>query len=85
MGSFGLSTYIWNNRIKSVLLLAGFPFLLLLICFGFALVISAMSDPNVGEGIQSALQLLPSLVPVALVGAVVWFIIAWFANQLAGR
>jgi heat shock protein HtpX len=81
LGSFGLSTYIWNNRIKSVILLAGFPFLLLLICFGFALVISAMSDPDVGEGIRNAIELLPSLVPVALVGALVWFVIAWFANQ----
>jgi heat shock protein HtpX len=81
LGSFGLSTYIWNNRIKSVLLLAGFPLLLLLICFGFALVISAMSDPDVGEGIENAVRLLPSLVPVALIGALVWFVIAWFANQ----
>lgn len=81
MGSFGLSTYIWNNRIKSVILLAGFPLLLLLICFGFALVISAMSDPDVGEGIENAVRLLPSLVPVALIGALVWFVIAWFANQ----
>ncbi|MBN8993994.1 MAG: M48 family metallopeptidase [Rhizobiales bacterium] len=81
MGSFGLSTYIWNNRIKSVILLAGFPFLLLLICFGFALVISAMSNPDVGEGIENAIHLLPSLIPVALVGALVWFVIAWFANQ----
>jgi heat shock protein HtpX len=81
LGSFGLSTYIWNNRIKSVILLAGFPFLLLLICFGFALVISAMSDPDVGEGIENAIHLLPSLVPVALIGALVWFVIAWFANQ----
>jgi heat shock protein HtpX len=81
LGSFGLSTYIWNNRIKSVILLAGFPLLLLLICFGFALVISAMSDPDVGEGIENAVRLLPSLVPVALIGALVWFVIAWFANQ----
>jgi len=81
VGSFGLSTYIWNNRIKSLILLAGFPVLLLLICFGFALVISAMNNPDVGEGIQNAIHLLPSLVPVALVGALVWFVIAWFANQ----
>lgn len=81
MGSFGLSTYIWNNRIKSVILLAGFPFLLLLICFGFALLIAAMSNPDVGEGIEHAIHLLPSLIPVALIGALVWFVIAWFANQ----
>ncbi len=78
--SYGLRTYIWNNRLKSILLLAGFPVLLLLICFAFALLISALDNPNVGEGIDTAIRLLPSLVPVALGGAFVWFVIAWFAN-----
>ena len=81
LGSYGLRTYIWNNRLKSLFLLAGFPFLLLLICFGFALVISAWSDPDVGEGIAYAFTLVPSLIPVALGGAFIWFVIAWFANQ----
>src|SRR4051794_17479226 len=81
LGSFGLSTYIWNNRLKSLLLLAGFPVLLLLICFGFALVISALNDPDIGEGIRYAVELVPSLIPVALGGALIWFVIAWFANQ----
>jgi heat shock protein HtpX len=81
LGSYGLRTYIWNNRLKSLVLLAGFPFLLFLICFGFALLISAWSDPDVGEGIANAFQLTPALIPVAVVGALVWFVIAWFANQ----
>ena len=45
MQSYGLSTHIWNNRLKSVLLLLGFPFLLLLISFAFALFIAAF-DAN---------------------------------------
>ena len=81
LGSYGLRTYIWNNRLKSLLLLAGFPFLLLLICFGFAVLISALDSPDVGEGIQNAIALMPQLVPVALIAALVWFVIAWFANQ----
>ncbi|CAN5189548.1 M48 family metallopeptidase [soil metagenome] len=81
LGAYGLKTYIWNNRLKSVLLLLGFPFLLLLICFGFALVIAAFNDPTVGEGIVDAWYLLPGLVPVAVGGALIWFVIAWFANQ----
>ncbi len=81
LGAYGLRTYIWNNRLKSLVLLAGFPFLLLLICFGFALVISALNDPSVGDGIRDAFHLVPRLVPVALIGAAVWFVIAWFANQ----
>jgi heat shock protein HtpX len=81
LGAYGLKTYIWNNRLKSLLLLAGFPFLLLLICFGFALVIAALEDPSVGEGIVSAFNLLPALIPVAVSVALIWFVIAWFANQ----
>jgi heat shock protein HtpX len=81
LGSYGLRTYIWNNRLKSLVLLAGFPFLLFLIAFAFALLVSAMSDPDIGEGIRYAFEITPSLIPVALTGALVWFVIAWFANQ----
>ena len=81
MGSYGLRTYIWNNRLKSFVLLAGFPFLLLLICFAFALLIAAFQNPDVGTGFAEAVRLLPSLVPVALGGAALWFVIAFFAHQ----
>lgn len=80
LGSYGLSTYIWNNRLKSLVLLAGFPVLLLLICFAFALLIAATNDPSVGQGIADAVAITPRLVPVALLGSLVWFAIAWFAN-----
>lgn len=82
MGSYGLSTYIWNNRLKSLFLLAGFPFLLLLICFAFALIISALDNPDIGTGFANAVRLLPTLVPIALGGAALWFLIAFFAHQL---
>jgi heat shock protein HtpX len=80
LGSYGLRTYIWNNRLKSVFLLIGFPFLLFLICFAFAIVISALSDPSVSDGIANAIELTPALVPVAVIVALIWFVIAWFAN-----
>ena len=79
--AYGLRSHIWNNRLKSLLLLAGFPLLLLLICFAFALVIVAFSDPDIGQGIEDALALTPALIPVALGASLLWFIIAWFANQ----
>jgi heat shock protein HtpX len=80
LASYGLSTYIWNNRLKSLVLLAGFPVLLLLICFGVALLIAAWSDPSVNQGLADAIAITPQLIPVALGGALVWFVIAWFAN-----
>ena len=81
LGAYGLRTYIWNNRLKSLVLLAGFPVLLLPICFGFALLIAATNEPSVGQGIQDAIGLLPELIPVAVGAALIWFVIAWFANQ----
>ncbi|MFO1185524.1 MAG: M48 family metalloprotease [Bauldia sp.] len=77
----GLQTYIWNNRLKSALLLAGFPVLLLIVTFGFAVLISAFANPSVADGILDAVDLLPRLVPVAVAGSLIWFVIAWFANQ----
>jgi heat shock protein HtpX len=78
--SYGLKTYIWNNRLKSLFLLAGFPVLLLMICFAFALVLSALDSPDVITGFGSAFELVPALIPVAIVGALIWFAIAFFAN-----
>ncbi len=80
LGSYGLRTYIWNNRLKSLILLIGFPFLLFLICFGFAIIFSAMNDPTVGEGLADALAMTPGFIPFAIVASLVWFVIAWFAN-----
>ena len=79
--AYGLRSHIWNNRLKSLLLLAGFPLLLLLICFAFALTIVAFGNPDVGQGIEDAFALTPALIPVALGASLLWFIIAWFANQ----
>lgn len=81
MGSYGLATHIWNNRLRSVLLLAGFPFLLLLICFAFALLLAAFEDARVDEGFSTAVDWLPTLVPIAVVASLVWWGIAFYANQ----
>ena len=37
MAAYGLQTHIWNNNSKSVLLMAGFPVLLLLLSYGLFL------------------------------------------------
>lgn len=81
MGSYGLSTHIWNNRLKSLLLLAGFPVLLLAICFAFAVLFSAFDNPDLASGFANAVGMLPRLVPIAFAGAAIWFVIAFFAHQ----
>lgn len=83
MGAFGLQTHIWNNNLKSVLLLAGFPVLLLLLMYGFSVGYVGLTTPidNAGEGFVIAARHLQRLWPFALLGAAVWFAIAWAFHQ----
>jgi len=87
----GLRTHIWNNNLKSLALLAGFPVLLLLLTYAGVLLYMAFTgagDPYPGYGgdpwpDQQALALTWTIeaIPFVLLAALVWFVIAWFAHQ----
>jgi heat shock protein HtpX len=92
MGAVGLRTHIWNNNLKSILLLAGFPFLLLLLAFAASLVVTAMDGGagysgagKDGYGLASdfgaALDNWPMMALWSLIIAGIWFVIAWFGHQ----
>jgi heat shock protein HtpX len=83
MGAFGLQTHIWNNNLKSLVLLAGFPVLLLILLYGLSVGYVALATPfdNVGDGLFLALQHMKRIWPFALIGAALWFAIAWFSYQ----
>jgi heat shock protein HtpX len=81
MGAFGLRSWIWNNAWKTALLLAGFPFLLVLICYAFALVIIAGDADGFGQGLVDAVGVLPWVLPPVAILTALWFGIAWLANQ----
>lgn len=83
MAAYGLQTQIWNNNLKSALLLAGFPVLLLVLLFGLIIAFQAMtgSASNWQSGLYNAATALPELIPLALFGAGIWFAIAFFAHQ----
>lgn len=83
MGAFGLQTHIWNNNLKSVLLLAGFPVLLFLLMYGLSVGYVGLAEPinGVGEGMSLAFDHVKRLWPFALVGAALWFLIAFFSYQ----
>ncbi|MCX7686233.1 MAG: M48 family metallopeptidase [Acetobacteraceae bacterium] len=76
----GLRTHIWNNFIKSGLLLAGFPLLLLLATFALVLLVQ-----HTGKGLwadmAAAAETLPVAFPVALLVSGIWFGIAWLGYQ----
>lgn len=83
MGAFGLQTHIWNNNLKSVSLLAGFPVLLLLLMYGLSVGYVGLTTPveSVGEGMVIAASHLQRLWPFAFLGAAIWFLIAWAFHQ----
>ena len=86
MGAYGLQTHIWNNNWKTVLLMAGFPVLLLLLTYALFLAFAGFSgmavgpDPVMGYFIWAA-DALAQAWPFAIAGALVWFAIAYFFYQ----
>ena len=82
----GLKTHIWANNTRSILLLAGFPVLLVVILYGLQLVLMgfgviAPSGGVLGDDIALAASMLGWTVPTALVVAAIWFAIAYFGSQ----
>lgn len=85
-GAYGLQTHIWNNNWKTVLLMAGFPVLLLLLTYGLFLMFAGFSGTSVGPDPVAgyfiwAGQALAQAWPWAIVAAGVWFFIAYFFYQ----
>ncbi|MBC7431680.1 MAG: M48 family metalloprotease, partial [Rubritepida sp.] len=78
--AIGLSTHVWNNAIRGTLLLAGFPVLLVVLSFGVSMVFSA-GEGTVAEGFAHAWRTLPAFIGGAVLVSLIWFAIAWAANQ----
>ena len=82
MKAYGLKTHIWNNNLRSVVLLILFPVLLLFMAFGLILLWTAISsDLSTEQGLSYALNTMPSAAPIALGAAGGWFAIAFMGHQ----
>ncbi len=85
MGAVGLQTYIWNNNIKSALLLLGFPVLLLGLLYAFMLLLMGMgwlpSAYSLQDDFTLASQLMLHYAPLAIGVSVIWFVIAYVSYQ----
>ena len=85
MQAVGLQTYIWNNNIRSALLLAGFPVLLIGMVFFLTLgmIWAGMLPPgeSYGGDVAEALGLMWSAAPAAIAVAAIWFAFAYVFNQ----
>ena len=84
MGAFGLYTHIQANNVRSALLLAGFPLLLLGIVYALTLGLIGAgylpSTGSVGGDLGLALRFMAAGAPLAIIVSLVWFAIAYFAN-----
>ena len=83
MGAYGLQTHIWNNELKSILLLIGFPVLLALLLLGLTVGYVGLVEPvrNADEAVSAVLYYYTRVWVFALIGAGAWFLIAWFMHQ----
>ncbi|MCI5046937.1 MAG: M48 family metallopeptidase [Aquisalinus sp.] len=83
MGAYGLQSHIWNNNLKSVLLMAGFPLLLCVLLYGLILLFSGVSGgaSSLPVALSDAGDTFARYWPFALIGAAVWFLIAWMFHQ----
>jgi heat shock protein HtpX len=86
VGAYGLQTHIWSNNWKTVLLMAGFPVLLLLLMYALFLLFAGLSgtyygnDPMTGYFIWAG-DALAGAWPFAIAGALLWFGIAYVFYQ----
>ncbi len=83
MGAYGLQTHIWNNQLKSLLLLAGFPILLAVLLLGLTIgYVGAVEEfRSMEEARALVLERFVGALPFAVLGACVWFLIAWVSHQ----
>ena len=83
MGAYGLQSHIWNNNLKSVLLLAGFPLLLCVLIYGLILLTAGISGQfySLPEAIIASWDMFLQSWPLALIGAGLWFVIAGLFHQ----
>lgn len=80
MRATGARTHIWNNGIKSILLLATFPVFVAAVVYGFLVLEVAVTGYPVVEGLHVALERLPATLPWVAGAVAIWFAIAFFFN-----
>ena len=85
MQAVGLKTHIWNNNLKSLLLLAGFPVLLVAMVFALQLLLMGFgmlpASDTLGGDLALAFQGLATGAPIAVLVSVLWFCVAYFGYQ----
>ena len=83
MGAVGLQTHIWSNNFKSILLLIGFPILLigLIYCAQLGLIGYFGDGKDVAQGFATSGAWLVGTAPLALAVSGGWYGVAFFAHN----
>lgn len=86
MGAVGLKTHIWNNNFKSILLLAGFPVLLIGLIYCVQLMLigyagGADGKDGLAGGFATSASWLVATAPLALALSGGWYGVAFFAHN----
>ncbi len=86
LATVGLNTHIWNNNLRSLALLAFYPFLLLglfwaiALAGGFMMTGAALSTPAPGAAAAFATGIVIDYAPLVMTAVLIWFAAAWFFN-----
>lgn len=80
--AYGLRSHIWNNNLRSIILLVMFPVLLLGLAFAATLLWAGLgSNMGTEEGLVYALNAMPAAAPVTLGISGAWFAVAFLGHQ----
>ncbi len=76
----GLQSAIWNNNLKSIGLLALYPFLIMSIIWAAAAIVGLMTLPNAGFENADALAstIIKNYWPIILTVIIIWFAVSYF-------
>lgn len=79
----GLSTHIWNNNLRSIMLLAFYPVLMLGICWAIFCALDFLAsgsrpEDTLGVSIGFANNMMVEYAPLIIADVAIWFIISWF-------
>jgi heat shock protein HtpX len=78
MRYFGLQSQIWKNNTNSILLLAMFPVVFIILTWLFFFLFSLSGDQQVPIG--SVNNSFIKTIPFVLAAVAIWFVIAWFSH-----
>jgi len=82
MAAYGLKTHIWNNNLKSIVLLLLFPVLILALVYAGLLLWAGFVDGRSAQaGFNFAANTFPQAVPFTLAGIGAWFGVAFMGHQ----